>query len=312
MVFAAWQQRTAHPLLPPGVLLDRDRAAGYSGILLASVGMFGVLLFVNYYLQNSLHYSPIRTGLAFVPMVVLLVIGSQPATNVLLPRLGHRRVVPTGMALGAVGMVLLTGLGPDSTYATGVLPALLLIGFGIGNVITSSFQAGGAPAPTPREHSSPPCSTAANSDRPHGPVPDSTRFCTGSPARWTPATGTCSPPASFPRPWATSPPAEPSEGDSLLLDYKAFLPPLDTTQHLVTNVETVINGDTAEATACFLAQHVRANTEGGDQFLIGGRYDDRLTRTPEGWRTTRRRVNGLWTQGIPKVVGSTLDRRENG
>ncbi|MFJ1997194.1 MFS transporter [Streptomyces asiaticus] len=142
VAFAARQRRTAHPLLPPGVLLDRDRAAGYSGILLASVGMFGVLLFVNYYLQDSLHYSPIRTGLAFLPMVVLLVIGSQLATNVFLPRLGHRRVVPTGMALGAVGMVLLTGLEPDSTYTTGVLPALLLIGFGIGNVITSSFQAG--------------------------------------------------------------------------------------------------------------------------------------------------------------------------
>ncbi|WP_413798289.1 MFS transporter [Streptomyces iranensis] len=142
VAFAARQRRTAHPLLPPGVLLDRDRAAGYSGILLASVGMFGVLLFVNYYLQDSLDYSPIRTGLAFLPMVVLLVIGSQLATNVFLPRLGHRRVVPTGMALGAVGMALLTGLEPDSTYTTGVLPALLLIGFGIGNVITSSFQAG--------------------------------------------------------------------------------------------------------------------------------------------------------------------------
>jgi EmrB/QacA subfamily drug resistance transporter len=142
VAFAAWQRRTAHPLLPPVVLFDRDRAAGYSGILLASVGMFGVLLFVNYYLQDSLHYSPIRTGLAFLPMVVLLVIGSQLATNVLLPRLGHRRVVPTGMALGAIGMVLLTGLDPGSAYTTGVLPALLLIGFGIGNVITSSFQAG--------------------------------------------------------------------------------------------------------------------------------------------------------------------------
>ncbi|WNF01151.1 nuclear transport factor 2 family protein [Streptomyces luomodiensis] len=100
--------------------------------------------------------------------------------------------------------------------------------------------------------------------------------------------------------------------DRMLVDYKAFLPPLDTTQHLVTNIETVIDGDTAEATAYFLAQHVRANTEGGDQFLIGGRYEDRLTRTTEGWRIARRRVTGTWTQGNPKVVGSTLDRRENG
>jgi 3-phenylpropionate/cinnamic acid dioxygenase small subunit len=100
--------------------------------------------------------------------------------------------------------------------------------------------------------------------------------------------------------------------DSMLVDYKAFLPPLDTTQHLVTNIETVINGDTAEVTAYFLAQHVRANTEGGDRFLIGGRYDDRLTRTSEGWRITRRRITGSWAQGNPRVVGSTLDRRENG
>ncbi|MFJ1997195.1 nuclear transport factor 2 family protein [Streptomyces asiaticus] len=100
--------------------------------------------------------------------------------------------------------------------------------------------------------------------------------------------------------------------DSMILDYKAFLPPLDTTQHLVTNIETAIDGDTAEATAYFLAQHIRADTEGGDQFLIGGRYDDRLTRTTEGWRITRRQVTGSWTQGNPKVVGTTLDRRENG
>ncbi|MFH8469059.1 nuclear transport factor 2 family protein [Streptomyces sp. NPDC017991] len=99
--------------------------------------------------------------------------------------------------------------------------------------------------------------------------------------------------------------------DSMLVGYQTFLAPLDITQHLVTNIETVIDGDTAEATAYFLAQHVRTGTAGGDQFLIGGRYADRLTRTPDGWRITRRRVNGTWTQGNPKVLGSTLDRGEN-
>ncbi len=138
--FAAWQRRTAYPLLPMNVVADRNRGAAFLAMLLASVGMFGVLLFVNYYLQGVLGYSPIMTGVAFLPMAAMLIAAAQLASHILLPRLGPGIVIPSGMTLAAVGMALLTRLGIHGSYAAGVLPSLVLIGFGIGNIITSSFQ----------------------------------------------------------------------------------------------------------------------------------------------------------------------------
>ena len=88
--------------------------------------------------------------------------------------------------------------------------------------------------------------------------------------------------------------------------YRQFLTPLDTTQHLVTNTEVDAHGDTAGATSLFHAQHVRALPDGTGHFLIGGRYDDRLTRTSTGWRVTERRVTGLWTTGDRRVIAQTL------
>src|SRR3984957_11137425 len=74
--FAFWMGRATHPLLPPRVVLDRNRGAAYLGILIAGAGMFGVFLFVTYYLQDTLHYSPVITGLAFLPMVVCIATAS--------------------------------------------------------------------------------------------------------------------------------------------------------------------------------------------------------------------------------------------
>jgi EmrB/QacA subfamily drug resistance transporter len=140
VAFVAWQRRATDPLLPLGVVVDRNRGAAFSAVLLAGVGMFGVFLFVTYYLQDTLGYSPIKSGLAFLPMVAMLTAAAQLASNVLLPRFGPKVVVPFGMALSAIGLVYLTRLGVHSGYAADILPALLLVGFGVGNIITSSFQ----------------------------------------------------------------------------------------------------------------------------------------------------------------------------
>lgn len=83
---------------------------------------------------------------------------------------------------------------------------------------------------------------------------------------------------------------------------KAVVQPLDVTQHVNTNHLVTVRGDDAEHTAYFLAQHVKQGVPGGDQFLIGGRYEDRLRRTPDGWRFTNRLVTFIWTQGNPAVV----------
>jgi EmrB/QacA subfamily drug resistance transporter len=140
LVFALWESRAGHPLLPLRVLADRNRGASYIAVFVAGAGMFGIFLFLTYYLQETLHYSPVRTGLAFLPMIGMLVAFSQLSLNVLAPRLGGKPVVPVGAALAAGGMIYLTRLDLTSTYAGHVLPALLLIGAGVGMVMPTAMS----------------------------------------------------------------------------------------------------------------------------------------------------------------------------
>ncbi|MBN9326822.1 MAG: MFS transporter [Cellulomonas sp. 73-145] len=136
----AWRQRTAaNPALPLEVILDRDRGASFLSILVAGSGMFGVFLFLTYYLQATLHFTPMRTGLAFLPMVVAIIVTSQVQSNVLLPRFGAKALVPLGMMLGAVAMAWFTTLGATSSYWQ-VLPGLVVMGAGMASIMPASFQ----------------------------------------------------------------------------------------------------------------------------------------------------------------------------
>ncbi|WP_345068563.1 MFS transporter [Leifsonia kafniensis] len=140
VAFVLWQRRAKHPLLPLGIVLDRNRGAAYLSVLIAGAGMFGIFLFVTYYLQTSLHYTPMQTGLAFLPMIAMLVLAAQLSTNIFVPRFGPKVMVPFGMALGVIGMVYLTRLGLDSTYAADILPPLMILGFGMGSIMPASMQ----------------------------------------------------------------------------------------------------------------------------------------------------------------------------
>lgn len=140
VAFVVWQARAAHPLLPLRTVRDRNRAAAYSSILIAGAGMFGIFLFVTYYLQTTLGYSPIQTGLSFLPMIAMLVLSAQLSTNIFLPRFGPKVMVPIGMLLAMSGMVLLTFLDGSSAYATHVLPPLMLLGLGMGSIMPPSIQ----------------------------------------------------------------------------------------------------------------------------------------------------------------------------
>ncbi|GAA4665433.1 MFS transporter [Frondihabitans cladoniiphilus] len=140
VVFVLWQRRAAHPLLPLHVILDRNRGAAYSSVAIAGAGMFGIFLFVTYYLETTLKFSPINTGLSFLPMIGMLVLAAQLSTNIFVPRFGPKIMVPFGMTLATVGMLILTRLGVDSHYAADVLPALLVLGFGMGSIMPASIQ----------------------------------------------------------------------------------------------------------------------------------------------------------------------------
>ena len=140
IAFVLWIRRARHPLLPLSIILDRNRGAAYSSILLAGVGMFAIFLFVTYYLQTALHYTPIQTGVSFLPMIGMLVVAAQLGTNLLVPRFGPKILVPIGMLIAGSGMVLLTNLGLHSTYAANILPALMILGFGMGTIMPASMQ----------------------------------------------------------------------------------------------------------------------------------------------------------------------------
>ena len=138
--FVAWQRRAQHPLLPLSIVLDRNRAAAYSSVLIAGAGMFGIFLFVTYYLQATLGYSPIQTGLAFLPMIGMLVVAAQLGTNFLVPRLGPKIMVPSGMVLGVVAMIYLTHLDASSVYVSDIMPPLMIMGFAMGTIMPASMQ----------------------------------------------------------------------------------------------------------------------------------------------------------------------------
>ncbi|MEU6819552.1 MFS transporter [Streptomyces atriruber] len=130
--FVWWQSRAANPLLPLRIVKDRVRAGSLATMGLATVGMFGVFLFLTYYLQVVLGYPPVRTGLAFVPISAGIVIGATQIAARLLPRTAPRILMSSGMVLAAAGMVLLSRLTVHAQYVPHVLPALLLLGLGMG------------------------------------------------------------------------------------------------------------------------------------------------------------------------------------
>ena len=140
IAFVGWQTRAGHPLLPLTILRDRNRATAYASVMIAAVGMFGVFLFVTYYVQTSLGYSPIQTGVAFLPMIAMLVLAAQLGTNLLVPRLGPKVMVPIGMLLAATAMVLLTRLEVRSDYVPDLLVPLMLMGAGMGTIMPASMQ----------------------------------------------------------------------------------------------------------------------------------------------------------------------------
>jgi hypothetical protein len=139
--FAWWQTRASHALLPLRVLLDRTRGGSFLAMFVTGIGMFGVFLFLNYYLQENLRYSPVMTGVAFLPMVGALMFSATICTTQLYPRIGAKILVFGGMAVGAAGMAWLTGITLTSSYAANILGPLLVIGLGMGAIFAPAMNA---------------------------------------------------------------------------------------------------------------------------------------------------------------------------
>ena len=131
VAFVLVEQRSSHPLLPMRIPVHPTRGGAYLASLIGGAALLGGLLFLTYYFQVSLLYSPIRAGLASVPLTGSVLVSAAVATS-LLGRLGPRPLMVTGPVITAAGLLYLTQISLTTSYVTHVLPALLLIGFGLG------------------------------------------------------------------------------------------------------------------------------------------------------------------------------------
>ncbi len=132
IAFVLVEQRVKAPLLPLRVVTDRTRGGIYLSLGLAIIGMFGLFLFLTYYLQIVKGYSPVKTGFAFLPMVAGMITGSTQIGTRLMTRVPARFLMGPGFLVAAVGMLLLTQLEIDTSYASVLLPGMVLLGLGMG------------------------------------------------------------------------------------------------------------------------------------------------------------------------------------
>ena len=130
--FVVVQTRVSSPLLPMRILADRNRAGSFLAIIFAVLAMYGTFLSLTYLLQTVDDYSPLKTGVAFLPLMAVNGLTSTQLSSRLMPYLRTRLLVVPGMLIAALGVALLTRLTPGAPYATHLLPTELLLGFGLG------------------------------------------------------------------------------------------------------------------------------------------------------------------------------------
>ena len=131
VVFLVIESRSTHPLLPLRILENRNRGGAYLASFFVGVGLFAMFLFVTYFFQGILGYTPLVAGLLFLPFSAGVILSAGLASK-LLPMFGPRWVTFGGFALAILGMALLVRLAPSSTYVPDVLPSLLLMSVGMG------------------------------------------------------------------------------------------------------------------------------------------------------------------------------------
>ncbi|MDH6123377.1 MFS transporter [Kitasatospora sp. GP82] len=139
-LFALVERRTAHALLPTHIVGNRNRGGAALSVGLAVIGMFGLFLFLTYYLQVVKHYSPVRAGVSFLPMTAAIVLSSTGIAARLMTRVPTRNLIVPGLLLAACGMAWLTQMKVDSPWAGMVLPAEILLGAGMGLVFMPSMS----------------------------------------------------------------------------------------------------------------------------------------------------------------------------
>ena len=130
VAFFLIQKNVKNPLLPLRIITERNRGGSYLGSMMVGAGLFSMFLFLGLYLQVILGYSPLRTGFAFLPFSIGIILFAGVASQ-LLPRVGPKPLIIWGLIQSTVGLYLLTFITPETAYITHVLPSLLIMSTGM-------------------------------------------------------------------------------------------------------------------------------------------------------------------------------------
>lgn len=131
--FVLVEKTSRHPLLPLRLVLNRDRGGAFLTSTAVGAGLFAMFLFLSYYFQLVLGYSPIRSGLAFLPFSAGVIVTAGVVSQ-LLPRTGPKPLMAIGALASALGLLALTSIGVDTSWTTHVLPAEIVMSIGLGLV----------------------------------------------------------------------------------------------------------------------------------------------------------------------------------
>jgi EmrB/QacA subfamily drug resistance transporter len=131
-IFYAIERRSHAPLVRLSIFRVRSLLGANLTLVVVAGGLFAMFFFASIYVQEILNYSPLRAGLAFLPVSFMIGIGAGVAQQ-LVRKVGVRPVAIFGMTLATIGLILLSGVPENGTYAADLLPGLLLMAFGMGN-----------------------------------------------------------------------------------------------------------------------------------------------------------------------------------
>jgi EmrB/QacA subfamily drug resistance transporter len=140
-VFVANERRAAQPITPLRLFASRERAGAYVARMLAVGGMFSMFFFMSQYLQGVRGYTPFETGLAFLPMT-LVMFGMVRTVPRLAARYGNTALLTAGLSLAALGMTWLSRIGVDTPFFPAIALPLVMLGLGMGGALAPLTAAG--------------------------------------------------------------------------------------------------------------------------------------------------------------------------
>jgi EmrB/QacA subfamily drug resistance transporter len=129
--FVLLEMRAAQPIMPLRLLANRNRFFGYVNMLLVPSAMFGLFFFLTQFLQNVLGFSPLRTGVAFLPLSASIITISRLAPG-LVARFSARNVMSAGASLMVISMLWLSRVNTGSDYFQDIVAPIVLLGLGAG------------------------------------------------------------------------------------------------------------------------------------------------------------------------------------